>query len=76
MVLILIFRIFKPLPKFEYGVIPNGAYTAKAKELLTAAFEYGVIPNGAYTMTGRVMTQTMFEYGVIPNGAYTPTRAV
>ena len=35
---------------FEYGVIPNGAYTDNEPIISNSEFEYGVIPNGAYTM--------------------------
>ena len=35
--------------RFEYGVIPNGAYTVAVPEYHKEGFEYGVIPNGAYT---------------------------
>ena len=34
---------------FEYGVIPNGAYTRDKTCYTEDTFEYGVIPNGAYT---------------------------
>ncbi len=56
---------------FEYGVIPNGAYTFPVKMFDIFAFEYGVIPNGAYTKFDAKLNDTKFEYGVIPNGAYT-----
>ena len=56
---------------FEYGVIPNGAYTRKVADMRAAGFEYGVIPNGAYTQSVIVVSLNGFEYGVIPNGAYT-----
>ncbi len=56
---------------FEYGVIPNGAYTVLSLIFPPFAFEYGVIPNGAYTKVTTSKLEIEFEYGVIPNGAYT-----
>ena len=49
MVLILRTFEYRLLYLFEYGVIPNGAYTAQILFEFKTQFEYGVIPNGAYT---------------------------
>ena len=59
------------MPWFEYGVIPNGAYTFLLEIYIQFLFEYGVIPNGAYTFVRLCRRARKFEYGVIPNGAYT-----
>ena len=59
------------MPWFEYGVIPNGAYTFVRLCRRARKFEYGVIPNGAYTFASSIPFTSEFEYGVIPNGAYT-----
>ena len=49
MVLILIAVTVRAVCVFEYGVIPNGAYTFNSHNVFVPPFEYGVIPNGAYT---------------------------